>query len=245
MSIHSAEENNFLLDFVRLQVASRTPAAWSGLNKLTDEDFEWVDGYNVSFTKWLRGAPSDKKDGNCTLVFVDYPPSGYWKNVNCFDIKRHYICSCNCGSKDCSFVWAISRSDFNSCLSSGCSYVQSIVAVSKWLWSRNTRLCEFETFDSCVKHYCITINVRFLWRAVPFVNSCEFYLTVSIILLYIYFMYLFYYFFIHFLGDISISFAILNSRWNKGLLLLLFVDRWIYMVQVTCGLINFGYERQV
>lgn len=105
VSIHSAEENNFLLDFVRLQVGSRITAAWTGLNRLTAEGgFEWVDGSDLTFTKWRPGAPFDKKDRNCTLLFVDYPPSGYWKNVNCFDIKRHYICSCNCSSKDCTFV---------------------------------------------------------------------------------------------------------------------------------------------
>ena len=105
VSIHSAEENNFLLNFVPLQVDSRTSAAWTGLNRLTAEGgFEWVDGYNVSFTHWLSGAPFDKEDDNCTILFVDHSPSGYWKNVNCFDIKRHYICSCNCSSKDCTLV---------------------------------------------------------------------------------------------------------------------------------------------
>ena len=69
-----------------------------------------------------------------------------------------------------------------------------------------------------------TIRILYLiLTAVPFVNSCKFYLTVSIVnilyvlilLLYIYFITL-----IYFLGDISISLAILNLRLNKGLLLL-------------------------
>ena len=102
MSIHSAEENNFIQDFVRLQVASKTTAAWTGLNDLKTEGvFEWVDGYDVSFTNWIPGESYDKEDADCTLLFVEYPPIGFWKNVNCFGIKRHYVCSCNCSSEDC------------------------------------------------------------------------------------------------------------------------------------------------
>ena len=78
--------------------------------------------------------------------------------------------------------------------------------------------------------------------AVPFVNSCKFYLTVSIVnilyvlvlLHYIYFITL-----IYFLGDISISLAILNSKLNKGLLLLLLLlllpEKKPFERQSLCG----------
>ncbi|KAL9952322.1 hypothetical protein ACROYT_G039558, partial [Oculina patagonica] len=84
VSIHSAEENEFILDLVAVQIPSRTSAIWTGLNDLaTDGVFKWDDGYAVSFTNWRQDQPNDLQDSNCTLMFVDHEPRGVWKNVDC------------------------------------------------------------------------------------------------------------------------------------------------------------------
>ena len=71
-----------------------------------------------------------------------------------------------------------------------------------------------------------------LTACIGVLGSCKFYLTVSIILLYnilyvfILLLHTYFILFIYFLADISTSFAILNSRQNKGSLLLLLWWWW-------------------
>ncbi|MGB0589637.1 MAG: C-type lectin domain-containing protein [Myxococcota bacterium] len=66
--------------------------AWIGLNDLEEEDdFQWSDGADVTFTNWNGGEPNDYGSGeDCTEVIASVG-NNVWNDANC-DAQRDYVC---------------------------------------------------------------------------------------------------------------------------------------------------------
>ena len=89
ISIHSTEENNFVLqEMSPISIWS----AWIGLFNLnsTDSSYEWADRSMVDFRNWNVGEPNNDGSGeNCTeLIFAR---NGTWNDLPCY-INRTYVC---------------------------------------------------------------------------------------------------------------------------------------------------------
>ena len=74
------------------KVSSGSSRLWIGfynLNK-TDHSYEWVDGSNVSFTKWSDNEPSGINE-NC----AEFDALGKWNDLNCLPHNLNFVCGKN------------------------------------------------------------------------------------------------------------------------------------------------------
>jgi len=90
-SIHSQEENDFLVELLRPTKAGfAEQTTWIGAVK-RGESFEWMDGSMMDFSNWRSGHPND--GGNCILL--GYYPSNpdQWDDWTCvLNIDTDCIC---------------------------------------------------------------------------------------------------------------------------------------------------------
>ena len=74
-SIHSAEENAFVMTLVR-----GYDYVWIGFNDITNENsFQWTDGSSVVYTNWAPGQPDNLNDSDCVFML----PDGTWDDSKC------------------------------------------------------------------------------------------------------------------------------------------------------------------
>jgi pulmonary surfactant-associated protein A len=81
ITIHSEEEQEFLLNFV-FKTNKVIDNVWLGL-KRTGNDFKWTDGSELNFTNWIRGKPSNRTDSNCVQMLLESNPRWEWADEPC------------------------------------------------------------------------------------------------------------------------------------------------------------------
>ncbi len=85
ISIHSAEENEFIRNYVEEQPSSQT-TIWIGLKRNVYDGFGWLDKSPVDYDNW----DSDRLDN--TGCFNRYIEMQIYKN----DYKHPFVCGFNC-----------------------------------------------------------------------------------------------------------------------------------------------------
>jgi len=85
-SIHSAEENAYINDYVR---NSTTDDCWIGLNDIDNEgDWQWVDGTTFDYSYWAPYEPNNEDENEHTVQIWRY---GKW-NDYISTIDNYAIC---------------------------------------------------------------------------------------------------------------------------------------------------------
>uniref|UniRef100_A0A914W5W1 C-type lectin domain-containing protein n=1 Tax=Plectus sambesii TaxID=2011161 RepID=A0A914W5W1_9BILA len=89
-SIHSAEENNFLIGLAQKVLPSDSQYAWIGLNDIQSfNQFQWSDKSATDFNNWGAGEPVEQMGAqNCAVLTVSSkgftnPLVGTWKDISC------------------------------------------------------------------------------------------------------------------------------------------------------------------
>ncbi len=90
ISIHSAEENEFIKSYVEKQ--SHSTNVWIGLKRNISQGFEWIDKSPFDYSKWSINEP-DNKGGNETYVEMWINGNGLWNDLS--DNNLSFICEIN------------------------------------------------------------------------------------------------------------------------------------------------------
>ncbi|XP_059198374.1 galactose-specific lectin nattectin-like [Centropristis striata] len=91
-SIHSAEENTFLNDFIE-DVSGTSRRTWIGATDAVQEKtLQWADGSPVQFTRWHTGQPDNFK-GKEHCVEMNWH-GNFWNDLSCIT-KLSFVCSKN------------------------------------------------------------------------------------------------------------------------------------------------------
>ncbi|XP_073485831.1 macrophage mannose receptor 1-like [Aquarana catesbeiana] len=70
--------DEYTASFLRVQLNKFKEPFWIGLNSnKTDNQFKWIDGWKLRYTKWASGEPKKKKA--CVYIDID----GQWKTASC------------------------------------------------------------------------------------------------------------------------------------------------------------------
>ncbi|XP_077970679.1 uncharacterized protein LOC144425162 [Styela clava] len=98
ISLHSVDEETFLLTLLKNTLKGESYGFWIGLNnkatasELLEGGWEWTDGSAVNYVSWGVGYPDNPREKNCVeLRFEGNVGVGAWKNIDC-DNKRDLIC---------------------------------------------------------------------------------------------------------------------------------------------------------
>ncbi|XP_065449215.1 C-type lectin-like isoform X1 [Chrysemys picta bellii] len=68
ISIHSAEENNILADYMKWNLTKNSPV-WIGLSDpMEDQSWRWTDESPVSFRAWDKGQPNNQNSNEHCVV---------------------------------------------------------------------------------------------------------------------------------------------------------------------------------
>ncbi len=94
ISIHSAEENEFVRNYVEEQ-SSSSIRVWIGLNRYSigSDEFVWVDKSPVDYVNWRIGEPNNVDDNEYYVEMRIYK-NGTWNDLH--DYKMSFICGFNC-----------------------------------------------------------------------------------------------------------------------------------------------------
>jgi hypothetical protein len=91
ISIHSAEENEFIRSYVQNQPLSST-RVWIGLIKNVSDEFSWVDKSPVVYVNWDLGQP-DNFGGSERYAQMLIDINGKWNDM--FDYNYPFVCGFN------------------------------------------------------------------------------------------------------------------------------------------------------
>ncbi|XP_077347036.1 macrophage mannose receptor 1 [Lithobates pipiens] len=70
--------DEYTASFLKVQLNTFKEPFWIGLNSnKTDNQFKWIDGWKLRYTKWASGEPKKKKA--CVYIDID----GQWKTASC------------------------------------------------------------------------------------------------------------------------------------------------------------------
>ena len=79
-SIHSAEENSFISEYVK-KVPTSSGSFWIGYNdRQREKHFKWTDGSNVTYDNWNAGEPNNIRDEDCV---EKYYSKQTWNDRRC------------------------------------------------------------------------------------------------------------------------------------------------------------------
>ncbi len=94
ISIHSAEENEFIRNYVKEQPSSST-RVWIGLKRdsSASHQFVWVDKSPVDYDNWRINEPSNA-GGNEDYTEMMIYKNGTWKDDT--DNNHEFVCGFNC-----------------------------------------------------------------------------------------------------------------------------------------------------
>uniref|UniRef100_A0AAY5ECJ7 C-type lectin domain-containing protein n=1 Tax=Electrophorus electricus TaxID=8005 RepID=A0AAY5ECJ7_ELEEL len=89
ISIHSADEEIFMADYLR-DIAHHV---WIGLSdRLHEGKFAWTDGTSpVLFTNWAEKEPNNNDGQHCVSMTHNHLVTGLWNDENCGE-KRGWVC---------------------------------------------------------------------------------------------------------------------------------------------------------
>ncbi|KAK3582968.1 hypothetical protein CHS0354_027084 [Potamilus streckersoni] len=90
-SIHSYEENLFILNMLDSMLGPAPMNIWIGFNKGMSGYLEWTDGSSVTYIDWADGQPSDLANKNQEDCVELQFSSGKWNDDRCMQNKG-YIC---------------------------------------------------------------------------------------------------------------------------------------------------------
>lgn len=86
-SVHSIEEHNFL----RRKISHHSHGTWIGLHRMNHrDDFRWLDGSALDFTKWDTGKPNNHRSARA-CVYMESSHGSRWSDGTCKN-KRPFIC---------------------------------------------------------------------------------------------------------------------------------------------------------
>ncbi|XP_022255986.1 macrophage mannose receptor 1-like [Limulus polyphemus] len=90
VSIHSKEENEFLVNLIKKNKFYSSSTYWIGLHALgIDGQFEWSDGTLTDYRNWESKDHEVQAEDKCVFL---YYKSGKWKDGNCQKNVDGYIC---------------------------------------------------------------------------------------------------------------------------------------------------------
>ncbi|KAL3836968.1 hypothetical protein ACJMK2_022370, partial [Sinanodonta woodiana] len=90
-SIHSYEENLFILNMLDNMLGTVPTNVWIGFNKGMSGYLEWTDGTSVTYIDWADGQPSDLANKNQEDCVELQFSSGKWNDDRCIQNKG-YVC---------------------------------------------------------------------------------------------------------------------------------------------------------
>jgi hypothetical protein len=93
VSIHSAEENEFIRSYVEKHADNAT-RVWIGLKRnISDpQEFVWIDKSPLDYSKWSINEP-DNKGGNESYIEMWINGNGLWNDLS--DNNLSFICEIN------------------------------------------------------------------------------------------------------------------------------------------------------
>ncbi len=93
ISIHSAEENEFIRNYVKEQPSSST-RVWIGLKRdSASHQFVWVDKSPVNYDNWGINEPNNV-GGNEDYTLMMIYKNGTWNDID--DMNIAFVCGFNC-----------------------------------------------------------------------------------------------------------------------------------------------------
>jgi hypothetical protein len=94
ISIHSAEENEFIRNYVEEQPSSSI-RVWIGLkrNIYSSHEFVWVDKSPVDYVNWRINRP-DNWRGLENYIEMGIYENGTWNDM--YDVDYAFVCGFNC-----------------------------------------------------------------------------------------------------------------------------------------------------
>ncbi len=94
ISIHSAEENNFIRNYVEKQPSNQT-RVWIGLkrNLSGSKEFVWVDKSPVDYVNWFKDRPNNF-GGFEHYIEMWIDENGEWNDI--YANKFAFVCGFNC-----------------------------------------------------------------------------------------------------------------------------------------------------
>jgi hypothetical protein len=98
ISIHSAEENEFIRTYVVKQPSSST-RVWIGLKQRFSQGFRWIDKTPFDYINWSSGEPSNSGAGEpyAEMLIDNY---GMWNDQSdCNHCNNAFICQINYNNK--------------------------------------------------------------------------------------------------------------------------------------------------
>nr|XP_039250734.1 LOW QUALITY PROTEIN: macrophage mannose receptor 1-like [Styela clava] len=98
VSIHSVEEDTFLLTLLKNTLGGESYGFWIGLNskattsEIIESGWEWTDGSAVNYLSWSPGYPDNLRERSCVeLRYEGDLGLGAWRNIDC-NQQRDWIC---------------------------------------------------------------------------------------------------------------------------------------------------------
>jgi hypothetical protein len=91
ISIHSAEENEFIKSYVKKQ-PEYSPLVWIGMKRNISQAFRWNDKSPFDYIEWDFNEPNNL-EGNETYVEMLIDRKGMWNDIGDYD--RAFICQIN------------------------------------------------------------------------------------------------------------------------------------------------------
>jgi hypothetical protein len=90
VSIHSAEENEFIRSYVQKQ--SHSIRVWIGLKRNITQGFQWTNKSPFDYSKWRYNQPNNA-GGFEHYVEMLIDRDGVWNDLSDFD--REFVCEIN------------------------------------------------------------------------------------------------------------------------------------------------------